>query len=172
MADPGMRRRSWGRYMCWACLRHFHASFQSCKTSCSYPVRAEEKKTGVPFPRLMLHNWSCRAESFAKPDGMPCVSQNWWLIPDPALYPKDFLGDKWSRMAQISGRPSSPNICYTDNWEKGWHWRSEDSRIEAKSAASKLWADEFTLIRERRNLILVISKTEITDVRPGIYTRR
>lgn len=42
--------------------------------------------------------------------------------------------------------------------------RAKDSRGEAKSTASKVRADEVTLIKKRRPLTHVISRTEITDV--------
>lgn len=149
MADLGIRERSWGQCVCWAWLEHFHASFQSCNILLFVLILAELEgwESRCPISQahvtqsIMQNGVPCQARWDAH-SGLSHVSQNWWSLPDPACYPKGFLGGplglqaKWRRMVHISGAWCSSNICYTDALREGIT-RSEDSRREVKVNMTK-----------------------------------
>ena len=86
----------------------------------------------------MVWGWwfSCHVRLFAKPWTVAFLLQGIFATQGsnlgvlhfrqfPAFQMDSFLTeplgkpDKWSRKAQMSGPPPSPNICYMDNGEKG-----------------------------------------------------
>ena len=190
-------------------MPHSSSARPSCLSSPCQDWREEDR---CPIFQANVPQLVMQDQVLCQPDGLlafglPCVSQNWWLIMDLTLYPTGFLGvkwcgdgglvvmsdslqshglspgrllcqwdspgkntgvgchfllqgifatqgsnlgllhfrqflafqmdsflteplgkpDKWSRKAQMSGPPPSPNICYMDNGEKGWlkEWGSQ-----------------------------------------------
>lgn len=130
---------------------------------CPQPVMAEEKeRADVPFPRLMLHNWSCK-------NGVPCqVRLEAGLLAAPLelelnaqpqmlpWVPRLLLGILWLQTAKMENGPScrilpGPNIWSTDtlterNADKGRIPERPGESIASQTGGINLEKGEMTFL--------------------------